>query len=590
MPDSTTPAFPSDRDLRRLLRFSRMDGRIWLAGQRMLLMHANTLRAMRKEIIQSFGQDEARKLLMRAGYSAGDQDGMLARQIRPDQSVFEAFAIGPQLHMLEGAVHVEPQVFEYQPHADPARRHFHAIFNWSLSWEAEAHQQEYGQQDEPACWMQLGYASGYSSAFFQQPVLFREVCCTACGHAHCQIEGRFLHEWPQAERMQAEAGLVVQAPAQPGLRDEVSALQQEVEALRGQLQQDRGRVHLVGQSPAFERAFSLLQRAAPTQVTVLLTGATGVGKEQFARALHAMSDRADQPFVAINCAALPADLIESELFGVEKGAYTGAVQARAGRFERAHGGTLFLDELGELPLAAQAKLLRVLQQGEIEKLGGTEVRKVNVRIVAATNADLEKAVEAGAFRRDLLYRLNVYPIRIPALCERLDDIPLLARHLLEQYCAQHGKRNEGFTAQAIAALCNHDWPGNVRELANLIERGVILTQPGAPIDAGTLFPSLDMPLTDHLAPSGQLSSADEFEGGEKRTQRLPGELGVTSGAGSVYGMLRQNGLGLEELEALLLREAVAHSGGNMAAAARSLKMTRPQLCYRLSRLRGREGE
>lgn len=581
MPESNTPVFPSDRDLRRLLRFSRMDGRIWLAGQRMLLMHVNTLRAMRKEIIQSFGLEQARTLLTRAGYSAGEQDGLLARQVRPDQSVFEAFAIGPQLHMLEGAVQVEPLVFDYQPHADPVRRHFHAVFNWSYSWEAEAHMQEYGQQDDPACWMQLGYASGYSTAFFQQPVLFKEVRCTACGHAHCQIEGRFLHEWPAAQRDEPDAGPV-------SVQETVTALRQEVEALRGQLDQNRHRSQLVGQSPAFERAFMLLQRAAPTQVTVLLTGPTGVGKEQFARALHAMSDRAEQPFVAINCAALPADLIESELFGVEKGAYTGAVQTRLGRFERADGGTLFLDELGELPLAAQAKLLRVLQQGEIEKLGGTEVRKVNVRVVAATNVDLEKAVEAGTFRRDLLYRLNIYPIQIPSLCERLDDIPLLARHMLEQYCTLHGKRVAGFTGPAMAALCNHDWPGNVRELSNLIERGVILTPPEQPIDAGTLFPSLDMPLTDHLAASGQLSSADdETSEGDAATLSQPGSLQSASG---VYYLLQKQGLGLDDLESLLLQEALAQAGGNMAAAARALKMTRPQLSYRLSRIRGKGEE
>lgn len=566
---SLTPALPSDGDLRKLLRFSSPDGCIWLAGQRMLLMHVDALQAMRKEIIQRIGPKQARMLLMRAGHSAGERDGMLARQIRPDQSVFEAFAVGPQLHMLEGAVQVEAELFDYEPHADPSRSHFHAVFNWRNSWEAEAHQQEYGLQDEPACWMLLGYASGYSSAFFQQPVLFKERRCLACGHEHCQIEGRFLHEWP-ADEVDTE-----QEPA--SVLNTMQALQEEVESLRSQLQQNCRKTRLVGQSPAFERAFLLLQQAAPTQVTVLLTGETGVGKEQFARALHIMSDRADKPFVAINCAALPAELIESELFGVEKGAFTGAVQARAGRFERADGGTLFLDELGELPLAAQAKLLRVVQQGEIEKLGGTEVRKVDVRIVAATNADLEKAVEAGTFRRDLLYRLNVYPIQIPALRERLEDIPLLAQHMLQHYSAQHHKCVHGFTKQALAALRNHDWPGNVRELGNLVERGVIFTQPDHDIDVAALFPQLAVPPSDRVAASGQLESADG----------APGSLAGNDGAVALYRALCSQGLGLEDLESMLLQEAVAQAGGNMAAAARALKITRPQLSYRLARIRER---
>lgn len=534
----------------------------------MLLMHADALQAIRKEIIQRIGPKQARWLLMRAGHSAGERDGVLARQIRPHQSVFDAFAVGPQLHMLEGAVQVEAERFEYEMHADPSCSHFHGVFNWRNSWEAEAHMLEYGLQEEPACWMLLGYASGYSSAFFQQPVLFKEKRCSACGHEHCQIEGRFLHEWPPEE---------IDTDQQPAsVLNTIHALQEEVETLRSQLQQNCLKTGLVGQSPAFERAFLLLQQAAPTQVSVLLTGETGVGKEQFARALHLMSGRADKPFVAINCAALPAELIESELFGVEKGAYTGAVQARAGRFERADGGTLFLDELGELPLAAQAKLLRVVQQGEIEKLGGTEVRKVDVRIVAATNADLDQAVETGLFRRDLLYRLNVYPIHIPSLRERPEDIPLLAQHMLRHYCAQHDKRIPGFTSQAITALRNHDWPGNVRELGNMVERGVIFTQPEHTIEVTSLFPQLAVPRSDRVAASGQLESADG--------------QGAAADAPRLYQLLREQGLGLEELESMLLQEAVDQAKGNLSAAARALKITRPQLSYRIARIRKRTEE
>ena len=234
-----------------------------------------------------------------------------------------------------------------------------------------------------------------------------------------------------------------------------------------------------------------MRKGAGTQVTVLLTGETGVGKERFARALHAMSTRAAKPFVAVNCAALPGELIESELFGAEKGAFTGAGAARQGRFERADGGTLMLDELGELPLPAQAKLLRVLQQGEIERLGGTQVRKVDVRAIVATNVDLKAAVAAGRFRADLMYRLNVYPIRIPPLRERVDDIEPLAAHLLQRFSALHGKSVAGFTDRALDAMRSYAWPGNVRELENLIERGVILASAREPVDVHELFPMLD---------------------------------------------------------------------------------------------------
>jgi transcriptional regulator with PAS, ATPase and Fis domain len=313
----------------------------------------------------------------------------------------------------------------------------------------------------------------------------------------------------------------------------------------------------------------LLHKAAATQVSVLLTGETGVGKERFARALHAMSTRAARPFVAVNCAALPGELIESELFGAEKGAFTGATAARPGRFERADGGTLMLDEIGELPLPAQAKLLRVLQQGEVERLGATTARKVDVRVVAATNVDLEAAVEAGSFRRDLMYRLNVYPIRVPALRERTEDIEPLAQHLLARFAARHAKRIVGLTDRALDALRGYPWPGNVRELENLIERGVILANAGEAIDVQQLFPSLPGRAAATVGPAGQLQPA-----------ALDGEQ-------ALFDELQRRGLSLDELEDRLIAEAVQRHRGNLAAAARALGLTRPQLSYRLQRTRER---
>lgn len=564
MNPSAAPGLPSDADLRRLIRFSTEDGRIWLSGQRMLLVHTAALRALRRELVGSLGPQYTRRLLMRAGYASGERDALLARQVRPDASLFDAFAVGPQLHTLEGAVRVLPRVFEL----DEAGGHFHGVFQWEHSWEAEIHQRDYGPQDKPACWMLLGYASGYTSAFFRRSALFKEVQCAACGDAHCLIEGRFAHEWPDGEALARDYD-----PDSMLVR--LDELHSQVQALRTRLQPADELGELLGRSPAFEQTVALLRQAAPTQVTVLLTGETGVGKERFARALHAMSPRAAGPFVAVNCAALPAELIESELFGAEKGAYTGATAPREGRFERAHGGTLLLDELGELPLPAQAKLLRVLQQGEVERLGGTRPRKVDVRVLAATNVDLEAAVEAGRFRRDLLYRLNVYPIHIPPLRDRADDVELLAMHLLQHYASVHGKPVAGFTDRAMSAMRVHPWPGNVRELENLVERGVILVPPGGLVEADMLFPR-----AAHGQPSAQtVSAAGTLHAGP------PEDEGLRRG---LYDTWLRSGLGLDALEDVLIREAVDHARGNLAAAARALGITRPQLSYRLSRLRERE--
>jgi transcriptional regulator with GAF, ATPase, and Fis domain len=349
-------------------------------------------------------------------------------------------------------------------------------------------------------------------------------------------------------------------------------LQSQVDTLRSTLQPADELGPLVGRSKAFEAAARLLRKAAGTQVSVLLTGETGVGKERFARALHAMSPRAGKPFVAINCAALPAELIESELFGAEKGAFTGAGAARQGRFERADGGTLMLDELGELPLTAQAKLLRVLQHGEVERLGGTQTRKVDVRVIAATNVDLQAAVASGRFRSDLMYRLNVYPIRIPPLRERVDDIEPLAVHLLNRFSALHGKRVPGFTDRALDAMRGYPWPGNVRELENVIERGVILASPDEPVDVHELFPTLsgEPPVTVNAA--GELERA------------------APSGGPAWYDELLARGMSLDALEDALIHEAVQRAEGNLAAAARALGLTRPQLSYRLQRMRERARE
>ena len=235
---------------------------------------------------------------------------------------------------------------------------------------------------------------------------------------------------------------------------------------------------IIGESPALESVLKQVTRVAPTGSTVLIQGETGTGKELIARAIHNISSRCGCPFVKLNCAAIPLDLLESELFGHERGAFTGAVAQKTGRFELADKGTLFLDEIGDIPLALQPKLLRVLQEQEFERLGGTRTHQVNVRLVAATHRNLTEMLKRGEFRSDLYYRLNVFPIALPPLRERGEDIPALVRHFVEMFCRRMDKQIEHIPEETMAALCSYQWPGNIRELQNLIERAVILSDDG----------------------------------------------------------------------------------------------------------------
>jgi len=258
--------------------------------------------------------------------------------------------------------------------------------------------------------------------------------------------------------------------------EEVAQLESERSYLQEELKHEYNFDEIVGTSPPMQEVFDAIDQVADTETTVLITGETGTGKELVARALHDRSDRADQVFVKVNCAALSTDLIESELFGHEKGAFTGATDQREGRFELADGGTILLDEIGELPLETQAKLLRVLQHQTFERVGGSTTIEVDTRILAATNRDLDDMVEAGQFRSDLYYRLNIFPIELPPLRERTDDLPLLAEHFCDMYASRTGKEIEGLSASALSVLRGYDSPGNVRELADIIERAVILTR------------------------------------------------------------------------------------------------------------------
>jgi transcriptional regulator with PAS, ATPase and Fis domain len=299
-----------------------------------------------------------------------------------------------------------------------------------------------------------------------------------------------------------------------------------------------------------QAVLALVERVAPTNSTVLLGGESGVGKDLIARAIHEHSQRASGPFIKINSTAIPENLLESELFGYEKGAFSGATGTKPGKFELADKGTLFLDEIGDVPGAIQVKLLRVLQDREFERLGGTKTLKVDVRLVAATNRDLRAALEEGTFREDLYYRLNVVAIDIPPLREHKEDVPALANFFLERYAKEAGKTIASITPEAMKRLMDYHWPGNIRELQNIIERGVALSA-AATLDVADIY--LDDPAKRPPAPGS-----------------------------SPYVL--PSGVSLEQWEDEAIREALRHANGNKSQAARALGLSRNALRYRLSKL------
>jgi Nif-specific regulatory protein len=314
---------------------------------------------------------------------------------------------------------------------------------------------------------------------------------------------------------------------------------------------------IVGRGSRMQEVFEAVARVSPSHATVLLRGESGTGKELIARAIHIQGPRAGGPFIKLNCAALPETLLESELFGHERGAFTGAVQARKGRFELADGGTLFLDEIGDMPLGTQAKLLRVIQEKRFERLGGTRTLTVDVRIIAATNRHLERAVAEGTFREDLYYRLNVLPIVLPPLRERREDIPALVEHFLGRFNAENGKQVR-ITGRTLQALLEYPWPGNVRELENVIERLVVLAQ-------------RNLVLPEDLPQVITAAAGVAGPGG-----RGPGERRAPRDAGGEMGATR-----LRDLEREAILAALDRAGGVQARAAEYLGITPRQIRYRL---------
>ncbi|MBF5044661.1 sigma-54-dependent Fis family transcriptional regulator [Aggregicoccus sp. 17bor-14] len=495
-----------DLDLRELLEVNPAGGRMSLAGQRVLLMDPVALGLLRKELIGLVGLTPARGTLTRLGYAHGWRTAEALKDAFPWESEREWRTAGGRLHTLMGQVQLERVPRGPEDGPEPF-----AEALWHDSYEAEQHLLHLGRAEEPVCWSLTGFASGYMSFCNGRPIYCLETHCVGKGDAHCRVLGLPQEEWPkeladqlrfyETQCMETQLASVTEA-----LKDAERRLRVKRQALARVSGVKEDPAGMVARTERMQQVLGLARRSARVDSTVLVTGESGSGKERIARLIHDESSRSARAFVAVNCAAVTESLLESELFGHAKGAFTGATHDRPGLFEAAHGGTLFLDEVGEVPLAMQAKLLRTLQEREVRRVGENQSRKVDVRILAATHRNLLDEVAAGRFRQDLYYRLRVIELKVPPLRERREDLLPLARLLLADASERLGRRVTGLTPAAADQLLRYAWPGNVRELQNALERAVALCE-------GTRVEPEDLPEEVRAAPPSLLP-------GEGAPQRL----------------------------------------------------------------------
>jgi two-component system, NtrC family, response regulator HydG len=496
-----------DLDLRELIDFAPEGGVLRFAGERVIMLDTVALGILRRELIETVGMTVARGVLTRFGYAHGWRTAQAMRAQFPWENEREWKIAGGRLHTLQGVVRVEPierRDGEPAPFAEAL---------WHDSYEAEQHLLQFGRADEPVCWTLQGFASGYLSYCNGKEIICVEERCVGKGDATCHMIGKPREEWGDAiadavgyyQKQCLDAGLAK-------VTAQLKSAEQRLRAKKKQLAEHADVAEpagMVARSAEMQKVLELARRVSHVDSTVLITGESGVGKERVARFIHDESSRATRPFVAINCAAVTETLLESELFGHAKGSFTGATTDRAGLFEAAHGGTLFLDEVGEVPASMQAKLLRVLQEREVRRVGENKSRSIDVRVLAATNRDLMAAVESGQFRKDLYYRLRVVELRIPPLRERREDILPLARQFLATAIERAKRKMCGMAPQAADQLVRYDWPGNVRELENAVERAVALSV-GTQIVPDDLPEEVRVALPAVYAP-GRVRTLDEVE-------------------------------------------------------------------------------
>jgi two-component system response regulator HydG len=532
----------ADLELDELLDYDPQGGLLRFAGQRALLFDAVALGLLRRSLIESLGLNGARAMLTRFGFAHGWRTAETLKTSLPWSSDDEWRLAGGRLHTLQGLVTVEPV---HRPGAADAP---FAEAIWRDSYEAEQHLLLLGRADEPVCWTLCGFASGYLSYANGREIYCLEESCVGKGDAVCRMVGRDQAGW--GERLAPHLGFFRSECLTAGLAQMAEQLKTAERRLRVRRQAPVDAPGgddpsgIIARSEEMKRVLELGRRAAKVDSTVLITGPSGAGKERIARLIHTESSRAGGPFVAINCAAVTESLLESELFGHARGAFTGASGDRVGLFEAASGGTLFLDEVGEVPLTMQPKLLRALQEREIRRVGESHSRKIDVRVVAATNRNLGELASTGAFRQDLYYRLRVIELRVPALRDRKCDILPLARVFVNQVSRQMNRRIDGLTPRAADQLVRHDWPGNVRELENAVERAVALST-GARIDVEDLPEEVRQARSPLLPQSGSRRLADverelilgTVEANQGNRARAAEELGI--GIATLYRKLKQ---------------------------------------------------
>jgi len=530
--------------LAELLEFRPEEGIIRLHEQRVVLQSAAALGLLRKELIDTLGNETARRLFLRFGYADGYHDAVSLRDRARWSSPVEGLRAGIVLHRLGGIVRAEITKLEH--HATSA--HFREEVVWHDSHVAEQHLHHYGTSENPVCWSLVGYASGYASACLRQEIYFRERQCIAQGRPHCAIVGKDAASWAEElETLRADfqggslgreverlRKIVHRRLQEVDRRERVVAnRERELNLMRDRVARHAASKQFVASSPAMQSVLELVARVAPLDTTVLISGASGTGKEFIVRMIHDESPRAGGPFVSLNCAALTETLLESELFGHVRGAFTGAVRDKAGLFEVATNGTLFLDEVGEVAPSVQAKLLRALQEREIRRVGGERTIKINARVVAATNRDLRAAVRAGTFREDLYFRLGGFVITVPPLRDRREDIPLMVHGFVQRAAQRVRKDVQAVSADALTALMRYEWPGNVRELEHAIERAVIVAR-------GVILRPRDLPP----------------EISQKEAHRVP-----------------DDSLDLQEVERTMIERALQRFHGNRREAAEALRIS-----------------
>ncbi len=454
------------------------EGFLNLKGRRLVLHDIYTFAQMRKDLFEMIGPEQTRRILTRFGYFWGKADAAAMKRIFHWRNMREWIKAGPRMHTLQGVVKAQVKRFDL----DETEGRFHMDVNWHNSGEAEEHLIAASASNAPVCWMLVGYASGYVSFCLGKNVFFIERLCRGKGDRICTAEGRDEMSWGSEIKGHLPYFRI------DDVQGKIEQLSNELRQKTRELARERRRLDELSQgrkpflqevhSPAYQRVLELATRVAPFDSSVLITGETGTGKEVLARHIHSLSRRAKAGFFGINCGAVPETLLESELFGHKAGSFTGAVRDRVGLLEQAQGGTVFLDEIGDVSPALQLKLLRVLQEREILRVGESKPRKIDVRILSATNRDLARAIEEKKFREDLFYRLSVIEVEVPPLRQRTDDILALARHFVQKLARRLGLDNLRLDAACLDPLLAYAWPGNVREMENALERAALLCKDG----------------------------------------------------------------------------------------------------------------